>query len=362
MKRFVNPVPQFLLNNGDLASSGKLYFYENGSTVNKKDTFADEKGTIKNQNPVILSGEGRVPTIWGEGLYSVVFKSSEDVQQWVRHGVELDGSDGQFSDYSPNINYRKNEIARYDGSYWISDLSGNLGNTPGPSSSKWTKITFIFSFNPAKAGGYATNDIVNNLGLLYRSTTDNNTTEPPGGTWQNLTFNDSIAGNFSVGGILDAGSARINSNLQVGPTAGTRVNFNALGQISKDGGAYADIGERKSVRVALGGGFNAGQFVVIEKIGRTVTITSSGDNITHPSSTSAVSSAVIPSEYRLGANYSPAGKLSFLKRNFSGGFDELEVRYGGVISVNHYDAAFSPMAMTVCNGFSFAYTITSETP
>ncbi len=362
MKRFVNPVPQFLLNNGDIASSGKLYFFENGSTTNLKDTFADEKGAIKNQNPVILSGEGRVPTIWGEGLYTIVFKSADDVQQWVRHGVELDGSDGQFSDYSPNINYRKNEIARYDGSYWISDVSGNLGNTPASGSSKWTRITFIFSFNPAKAGGYATNDIVNSLGLLYRSTTDNNTSEPPGGTWQNLTFNDSIAGNFSVGGILDAGSARINSNLQVGPTAGTRVNYNDLGQISKNGAAYLDIAERRSVRVSLGGGFGGSNFIVLEKIGRTVIVTSAGI-LSHASSTSVTSDIIIPTEYRIGSSYSAGLKLMLQTLFSATARVEIYITFEGRLVISYYDISGSPVsALSPGVGICGSYTITSETP
>ena len=120
MKRYVNPVPQYRLNNDDLASAGFLYFYENGSTTISKDTFADSAGLVKNINPVTLSGEGRVPPIFGEGLYTVVFKSSEGVTQWARNDVDLTDEFGQFSDYSPVIVYKKNSIVRYSGQYRLS--------------------------------------------------------------------------------------------------------------------------------------------------------------------------------------------------------------------------------------------------
>lgn len=206
MKRYANPVPQYRLNNDDLASAGLLYFYENGSTTVLKDTFADSTGSVKNTNPVTLTGEGRVPSIFGEGLYTVIFKSSEGVTQWVRNDVDFTDEFGQFSDYSPVIVYKKNSIVRYSGQYWVSDVEGNLGNAPAEPSPYWSVYTYLTKFNEEKISGYSINDIVVFGGFIYRSIENNNHDTPPSAKWANLTFNNSIAGDLNVTGNISAGS------------------------------------------------------------------------------------------------------------------------------------------------------------
>lgn len=223
MKRFINPVPQYFLNNGDLASAGFLHFFENGSTTTRKDTYNGPDGVTKNLNPVPLNGSGRVPSIFGEGLYTVECTDNDGVQLWIRNDIEFSGSEGQFSDYSPNINYRLNDIARYtDGYYYRSDSANNKGNTPSSSSTKWSRITFIEVFNPNKSGGYDEGAIVDYDGYLYRSNSNDNTDTPPDTTWDNLTFNDSIAGDFDVSGTTTTEDLVVNDSVTVG---GSVVSF-----------------------------------------------------------------------------------------------------------------------------------------
>lgn len=206
MKRFINPVPQYFLNNGDINSGGFLYFYENGSTTTLKNTYNSDGGSA-NTNPVKLDGEGRAPSIFGDGLYTVKMTDYDGVQQWVRHNVEFSGSEGQFSTWSAVVSYNLNDIVRYsDGFYYKSDTTSNLGNNPSTSTTNWSRVAFIETFNPSKSGGYDTGAIVDYNGYLYRSNADDNTDTPPDTTWDNLTFNDSIAGDFDVSGTLTAGS------------------------------------------------------------------------------------------------------------------------------------------------------------
>lgn len=188
MSRFVNPVPQFYLNNGDIASAGKLYFYETGTTT-KKDTYSNFAQSIKNTNPVILSGEGRCPNIFGSGRYTVVFKDSGDIEQWTRDDVELSVEIGQYADWSPILTYRINDIVRgSDGEYYRSITSTNTGNDPTTSAANWEEIAFLSFWNTNVS--YSQNDLVLFGGAVYRSEVNSNSGNQPDesstDTWKNL--------------------------------------------------------------------------------------------------------------------------------------------------------------------------------
>lgn len=188
MSRFVNPVPQFYLNNGDIASAGKLYFYETGTTT-KKDTYSDFGMSVKNTNPVILTGEGRCPNIFGEGRYTVVFKDSDDVEQWTRDDVELSVEIGQYADWSPILTYRINDIVRAsDGEYYRSITSTNTGNDPTTSATNWEEIAFLSFWNTNVS--YSQNDLVLFGGSVYRSEINSNSGNQPDqsstDTWKSL--------------------------------------------------------------------------------------------------------------------------------------------------------------------------------
>ncbi len=215
MKRFINPVPQYFLNNGDINSGGFLYFYENGSTTTLKNTYNSDGGAA-NTNPVKLDGEGRAPSIFGDGLYTVKMTDSSGVQQWVRNGVEFSGTEGQFSLWSAVVPYNINDIVRWsDGFYYKSDAINNLGNNPSTATTKWSRVAFIETFNSSKAGGYDIGAIVDYSGYLYRSNANDNTNTPPHATWDNLTFNNSIAGDFDVSGTTTTNDLIVNDSVTV---------------------------------------------------------------------------------------------------------------------------------------------------
>ena len=86
MKRFINPVPQFLKSNGDLCSAGKLYFLQEGTDIltSTKAIYLDAEGASQSINPVPLSNEGRMSNVFGEGKYRAKLYDSANVLQWTR--------------------------------------------------------------------------------------------------------------------------------------------------------------------------------------------------------------------------------------------------------------------------------------
>lgn len=209
MKQFTNPVPQYF-DNGENLSGGSIGFYENGSTTTKKNTYNADGGAL-NTNPVVLTAEGRLPQVWGDGLYTVIcrkkpvspYTDPEDGEAvWTRHGYEFATSEGQFGDWNANENYDLNDIRKYGGDYYLSEASGNIGNVPDVSTDKWSQIAFLGYWNEDKPNGYANDAIVIKNGYLYRSLSDDNTADPEVSGWENLTFNNSITGDLTVSGTI----------------------------------------------------------------------------------------------------------------------------------------------------------------
>jgi hypothetical protein len=146
MTRFVNPVPQFFDDAGNVLAGGKLFFYETGTTT-LKNTFSDSALTTPNTNPVILDGEGRVTTgdgsIFLSGDYNVILKDSSDVQIWARDPIS---SQSQLLNlWSSGATYNENQIVvGSNGFYYLSLVNNNTNNDPAADDgSNWTRIQFL---------------------------------------------------------------------------------------------------------------------------------------------------------------------------------------------------------------------------
>jgi len=331
MSRFTNPVPQFFLEDGSVASFGRMYFYENNNFATLKSTFSRPDNTVENSNPVKLTGSGRLPSCFGEGLYSVKFYSANPENPdedgtliWTRNDVSLSELAGQFELWNAAETYSINDIAKdpADGNYYqLYGAPTSKGEQPSTSLTKWELVYFLTGFNPNKT--YSENQIVVDGGFIYRSLEDNNEDAPPSAKWANLTFNDSVAGDFSVGGDLTVSGDIIT----------------------------------ESERIALNGGFNAGSFVVCERVGKTVTITSVGI-LSHPSATTRLSTGFLPSRYLT----SQSSDLSFGYARF-GFIIKIDITPSGTIRVSYYDYAGTAVSRTDTEGpFSLSYTIIDETP
>lgn len=121
---------QFLDDNGNPLSGGKIYTYAAGTST-PQTTYTSRTGLTANTNPIILDAAGRTPEqIWStEGLlYKYVVKNSNDVliRSWDNIG----------------------------GSVVASDLAQDLANT-----SNNAKGDALIGFKQSNSGGFATNAV-----------------------------------------------------------------------------------------------------------------------------------------------------------------------------------------------------------
>jgi len=196
MSRFTNPVPQFFLDDGTIASSGRMYFYENKNYAALKATYSKPDNTVANTNPLILDGQGRIPACFGEGLYSVKFyaanpenPSADGALQWTRDDVSLSELTGQWELWNAAETYEINDIVKdpTDGGYYkLWGASTSKGEQPSLTLEKWEQIAFLSFYNANRT--YSLNETVIYLGKLYSSLADGNVTAPPSVNWEFLSL------------------------------------------------------------------------------------------------------------------------------------------------------------------------------
>jgi len=211
MARFGEINAQYFDDAGDPLSSGKIYFYETGTTT-LKDTFSDINQTIANTNPVILSAAGRQPNIFFSGTAKAILVDKNDVQILVRDPVGQTasvfgdgwvatkiysadavvlGSDGQYYrslaagnqnndptstsgywtllysvEWNSGITYQEGAVVTYDGEQYQSLQNTNLNNNPSSATSYWVLLSFAW----ISTATYADNqNAVGTDGVLYTS-------------------------------------------------------------------------------------------------------------------------------------------------------------------------------------------------
>ena len=177
MARFVNPVPQYSGDDRKPLINGKLYFYESGSST-LKDIFQDVNLSIVSQNPVILTGAGRVPNIFYDGSARVKLTDSDEAQIYDRDPVGGEGGEGNFSDWNSLSIYSTSDIVVRNGLYYTSITDANQGNDPASDAINWSQIKFTGVYNANET--YSIGDIAQGSdGLLYVSKTNSNTGNDP---------------------------------------------------------------------------------------------------------------------------------------------------------------------------------------
>lgn len=131
MARIIEAFTQFLDNAGDPLIDGKLYFYEPGSTT-PKNTYRDVGETTNsvNTNPVLLSGAGRSPDIFGSGSYRVIVTDRNDVQIAVADPVGGVGTQEFGANWNSLVTYQVGDIVRDTNVYYKGQSANNLGNQP----------------------------------------------------------------------------------------------------------------------------------------------------------------------------------------------------------------------------------------
>lgn len=177
MARFGNLGTQYFDNSGDPLVSGKIFFFESGTTT-AKDTFSDVNLSIPNTNPVILSGAGRQPNIFFNGSARAVLTDGNSVQLEVRDPVGITTA-GNFELWNALIVYSISEIViSTDNRYFRSISNGNSNNDPITSPSFWEEIEFLSVWNSSFS--YVLGATVKaSDGLLYVSLSNSNLNNNP---------------------------------------------------------------------------------------------------------------------------------------------------------------------------------------
>lgn len=149
MARLSSPFYQFFDLNGQPLSFGKMYFFESASNTLFLDTFSDPNLNNKNTNPIILDGEGRLGSVFLDGVYNVLLKNKDGVliEQFDPVGGDV-GSRTAFSDWASGIIYGIPAIVvGSDGKFYLSLSVNNLGNDPTTSPEFWEEIRFLGVYN-----------------------------------------------------------------------------------------------------------------------------------------------------------------------------------------------------------------------
>lgn len=129
MARILDAFAQFLDNNGNPLTGGKLYFYEPGSSV-PKTVYSDVDETVALTNPTILDANGRIAGVFGPGSYRVVVKDANDVQIIPRDSVSGVHGIPFGSDWTADASYSLKAVVKHNNLYWQSAIGDNTGNNP----------------------------------------------------------------------------------------------------------------------------------------------------------------------------------------------------------------------------------------
>ena len=175
MARYGDLESQYFDDAGDPLVSGKIYFYETGTTT-PKTTYADVNYEIPNTNPVILTAAGRQPNIFFDGVAKAILTKSDNTQILVRDPVG-DTASTFGSPWVASKDYNANDVVQgSDGQFYVSLTNGNVNNNPVTTSGSWT---FLYSVEWNAGTTYTEGAVVTVSNLLYQSLQNSNLNQNP---------------------------------------------------------------------------------------------------------------------------------------------------------------------------------------
>ena len=175
MARFGSLDTQYFDDAGDPLVSGKIYFYETGTTT-AKTTYADINYTIPNSNPVILTAAGRQPNIFFDGVAKAILTKSDDTQILVRDPVG-DTASTFGNAWIASKDYNANDVVQgSDGNFYVSLVNGNVNNNPVTTSGYWT---FLYSVEWNAGTTYKLGSVVTYDSIVYQSLQNANLNKNP---------------------------------------------------------------------------------------------------------------------------------------------------------------------------------------
>lgn len=177
MARFINPRTQYFTSSGELMPPGSsLQFFESGTSTDK-DTFADADLTTLNTNPLVLTGDARVPSCFYDGVARVRLLDDVGAVVWDLDPVGSDTSSGAFAAYSASTTYATDDIVTFNNKFYRSKIDNNQNNQPDSSLVEWEEVQFNRVYNSTTT--YAANDVVTSDGITFRSRVGSNIGNDP---------------------------------------------------------------------------------------------------------------------------------------------------------------------------------------
>jgi len=175
MARYGDLDSQYFDDAGDPLVSGKIYFYETGTTT-PKTTYADVNYEIPNTNPVILTAAGRQPNIFFDGTAKAILTKSDNTQILVRDPVG--DTDSSFGDaWIASKDYNANAVVQgSDGQFYVSLINNNVNNDPVTTSGSWT---FLYSVEWNAGITYKLGSVVTYDTIVYQSLQNANVNQNP---------------------------------------------------------------------------------------------------------------------------------------------------------------------------------------
>ena len=138
IKTINNPRFQEIDENGEPLDGGLLYTYIAGTTTDKA-TYSDIELATPNGNPIELDSDG-MATIFGQGAYKFVMKTSADVTRWTVDNITAStGGDLTLvgiSDYADDLTAAVTAIGATESTLFMDADSVITGNTTIPSTLK----------------------------------------------------------------------------------------------------------------------------------------------------------------------------------------------------------------------------------
>ena len=160
---------------GDPLVSGRIYFYESGTTT-PKTTYADVDLSIPNTNPVILTAAGRQPNIFFDGVAKAILATSTGTQILVRDPVG-DTANSFGNPWIASKRYTSNDVVQgSDGQYYVSLINGNVNNNPVTTTGNWT---FLYSVEWNAGTTYKLGSVVTYQTIVYQSLQNTNLNQNP---------------------------------------------------------------------------------------------------------------------------------------------------------------------------------------
>lgn len=181
MARYGDLNSQYFDDAGNPLVSGKIYFYETGTTT-PKTTYADVNYTIPNTNPVVLTAAGRQPNIFFPGVAKAILTASDNTQILVRDPVgETTSSFG--NPWVASKEYNANDVVQgSDGNFYVSLVNANTNHDPVTSTGYWT---FLYSVEWNAGTTYKVGSVVTYQSVVYQSLQNANLNKNPSSeaTW-----------------------------------------------------------------------------------------------------------------------------------------------------------------------------------